>query len=229
MVLDYDGFFGWWSDDRRLVKPPGCWRNWAVGGWWNCLLHLSKLSCKNWATRSLCETELLSADAGFGVLKELSNLNLVKCFLKMMFHDFGCVRKIEQFWTCEKCFLQMSDLVHILKELSIHLDFVEMASGRCCIWKVLQKEWSNQVASFTWWILSVCLKKWVSNQLIIQSWTPEKSCLSAGDVGFSNNASRLLSNLDSWKLSCAVGCWIQQSHELFFQAIWSIVKISQTF
>jgi hypothetical protein len=31
-------------------------------------------------------------------------------------------------------------LVHVLKELSIDLDFVEMASGRCCIWKVCQKD-----------------------------------------------------------------------------------------
>jgi hypothetical protein len=130
----------WWqkiSEATRLLKEL------SNRGLWNCLLHLSKLSCKNWATWTLCETELLSADAGFGVLKELSNLNLVKCFLKMMFNDFGCVRKFEQFWTCEKCFLQMSDLVHVLEELRIDLDFVEMASGRRCIWKVCQKEWSN--------------------------------------------------------------------------------------
>lgn len=146
MMLDYDGFFGWWSDDRRrLVKPPGCWRNCAFGGCEIacCICQNSLVCVKNWATWTLCETELLSADVGFVVLKELSNLNLVKCILKMMFNDFGCVRKIEQFWTCKTCFLQMSDLVHVLEELRIDLDFVEMASGRCCIWKVCKKEWSN--------------------------------------------------------------------------------------
>jgi len=131
----------WWqkiSEATRLLQEL------SNLGLWNCLLHLSKLVCvKNWATWTLCETELLSADVGFGVLKELSNLNLVKCFLKMMFDDFEWVRKIEQFWTFEKCFLQISDLVHVLKELSIDLGFVELASGRCCIWKVCQKEWSN--------------------------------------------------------------------------------------
>jgi hypothetical protein len=38
----------------------------------------------------------------------------------------------------------------------------------------VSKRLKQSVASRTWWILSVCLKKWVSNKIIIQSWTPEK-------------------------------------------------------
>jgi hypothetical protein len=230
MMLDYDGFFGWWSDDRRLVMPPGCWRNWAIRG--------CEFAC------CICQNSL--------VCQELSNLNSLWNRITFCRCWIWCAERTEQsepremlleddvwwFWVGQKnwAILNLWEMLLADVRFGACLKRIEHWSGLCWngFWQMLHlesvsKRMKQSVASCTWWILSVCLKKWISNQIIIQSWTPERSCLSAGDVGFSNNASRLLSNLVLWIVSCAVGCWIQQSHEIFFQAIWSIVKILQTF